>query len=90
MAKGRKRKPIKLELLEGKPGHRKLPENELEPPDELIEPPSFLDEYALTEWERITPGLEAMGVLFALDINILSAYCCAYSIWRKATEKKIN
>lgn len=82
-----KHKPTKLKVLEGNPGHRPLPENELQPPTELVEPPSHLDEYALEEWDRVTPGLEAMGVLYALDIQILAAYCDSFSMWKKANDK---
>ncbi len=85
--KGRKPKPTKFKVLEGNPGRRSLNDNELEPPDEPIEPPSHLDEYALKEWHRVIPGLEAMGIIFALDIQILAAYCDSFSMWRKATEK---
>jgi P27 family predicted phage terminase small subunit len=85
---GRKQKPKKLKVLEGNPGCRKLPENERIPPtDELIEPPSHLDEYAIEEWERVAPGLEAKGILCFFDIQVLGAYCCSYSLWRKATEQ---
>lgn len=83
---GRKHKPLELAKLEGNTGHRSLPENELQPPTELVEPPDDLDGYALEEWDRVTPGLEAMGVLYALDIQILAAYCDSYSQWKTARE----
>jgi P27 family predicted phage terminase small subunit len=82
-----KTKPLRLKILEGNPGHQKLPTDTLEPPDELIEPPDHLDEIALKEWNRVTPGLETMGILCAIDIQILAAYCCAYSIWKQAIDK---
>jgi P27 family predicted phage terminase small subunit len=85
---GRKQKPIKLKYLEGNPGCRKLPENEpLLLIDEPIEPPSHLDEYAIEEWNRVAPDLETKGVICFLDVQLLGAYCCSYSLWRKATEQ---
>jgi phage terminase small subunit len=43
-----------------------------------------LSGYALDEWRRITPLLQAMGLLTVLDINILAIY---YVQWREAEEK---
>ncbi len=42
-------------------------------------PPSYLKGEALSEWRRITPELERMGILSHLDRAILTAYCSSWS-----------
>jgi P27 family predicted phage terminase small subunit len=93
MTKGRKPIPTTLKVLCGNPGNQKLPKNEPIPPTtDYIEPPTYLDEYALEEWQDVAPGLQAMGVLYAIDRQVFSAYCVAVSRFRKAEEeiKRLN
>jgi P27 family predicted phage terminase small subunit len=85
--RGRKPKPTTLKLLEGNPGKKPLPQGEPQPPGDLPPPPCFLDGYALEEWERISEGLNIMGVLTTVDQNALAAYCSAYSRFRHAEEQ---
>jgi P27 family predicted phage terminase small subunit len=86
MNKGPKPKPIKLRLLEGNRGRRKIPGNIPTPPAELPDPPSHLDDYALEEWHRVSDGLYVLGILCKIDRSALAAYCASYSRWRKAEE----
>ena len=80
--------PTHLKLLRGNPGHQKLNKNEPQPArtPEPPECPSFLGSYALDEWCRIAPELHALGLLTALDVMPLSAYCVACQHWREAEE----
>jgi P27 family predicted phage terminase small subunit len=84
---GRKRIPTKLKILEGNPGKRRLPEHEPDPPASLPDPPGHLDYRALEEWNRVAPGLCALGLLSDMDRATLAAYCVSYSIWARATQK---
>jgi P27 family predicted phage terminase small subunit len=84
--KMKKHKPIRLKILEGNRGRRKLPE-EIIPPAEMPVPPAHLDAYALEEWNRVVEGLSAMGVLAGIDQQAFAAYCGAYARWRAAEEE---
>jgi P27 family predicted phage terminase small subunit len=77
-----------LRLLKGFPGgrHRARPQVEATIPDELPEPPAFLNGYALDEWQRVTPELYRLGLLSVLDIMPLAAWCVAAGRWRDASE----
>ena len=88
MAQGR-RKPVELEILQGNPTHRPIPiipqapfaDTDTIPPDYLTDP------YALAEWNRVVKELHIMKVFSGIDQHSLSAYCLAYSRWRKAEEE---
>lgn len=86
--RGRKPTPSYLKLLRGNPGKRALNKNEPRPeiPDEPPAPPSFLAGYAAEEWARISVEAYRLGLLTALDIAPLAAYCDAYERWRTARE----
>lgn len=87
MAQGR-RKPVELEILEGNPSHRPIPEVPQAPiREEDIIPPPFLDEYALLEWNRVVNDLHTMKVFAGIDQQSLAAYCISYSRWRHAEEE---
>ena len=74
--------PTHLKLLRGNPGKRAIrPEPEPAAPDKPRDPPEFLSEDAKNEWWRVTPELHALGLLTALDLMPLAAYCEAYSRW---------
>ena len=82
---GRKPKPLELKVLEGNPGRRPLPTTIPRPVcDELPTAPPHLDDIAQQEWERIAPGLHAMGLLAGVDRSSLAAYCTAYARWARA------
>lgn len=83
---GPKPTPTNLRLLQG----GRVDEASAEPkptvPSELPPPPDWLDAYAQEEWIRVMPDLWATGVYANIDLQMLSAYCKAYSRWRKAEE----
>ena len=85
--KGRKPLPTNLKLLMGNPGKQKLPKGEPEPDSNIPAPPSVLNDYALEEWNRVTPVLLALGLISDLTVPAVIAYCDAYSDWRTATEE---
>jgi P27 family predicted phage terminase small subunit len=80
------RKPTALRIIEGNKEKRPLPKNEVKPRRGVPLPPAHLDAYALEEWNRITPELEAIGLLTTIDGITLAAYCQCVSRWRQAEE----
>lgn len=72
-------KPTTLRVLEGNRAKRPL-RKEPKPPPIAPEPPDWLDEEARTEWNRVVPDLESMGLLSRIDRSALAAYC---SVWSK-------
>jgi hypothetical protein len=71
--------PTHLRSLNGNPSHRPINRNEPQPPipPERPEPPHFLSPSARDEWWRIAGELHALGLLTALDVMPLAAYCAA-------------
>jgi P27 family predicted phage terminase small subunit len=53
---------------------------------DIPDPPCFLDEYAVEEWNRLAPGLHRIGILNEGDSGPFAAYCKSYSLWRRAEE----
>jgi P27 family predicted phage terminase small subunit len=51
------------------------------------EPPAFLSEYAVYEWNRTGPELWRLGLLTVLDEASFAAYCQSYGLWRAAEER---
>jgi len=84
MAAGRKPIPNNLKILHGNPGKR--PINQREPKPAPIAPkcPAHLDKNAKREWKRVSPQLEAIGLLSRIDMAALAAYCQAYGRWVEA------
>jgi P27 family predicted phage terminase small subunit len=84
--RGRKPVPTQLKLLRGNPGRRPLPTQE--PTPALVEgsqaPPAWLDKAAKAEWRRVAPLLVKNGLLSELDLDALTAYCVAFTEWRRA------
>jgi P27 family predicted phage terminase small subunit len=80
------RKPTALRIIEGNREKRPIPKNEPRPRRGIPKPPSHLDAYALDEWHRITPELDAIGMLTTVDGITLAAYCACVSRWRQAEE----
>jgi len=48
------------------------------------EMPEYLTGLAKTEWERIVPKLENMGLLAEVDQTMLALYCTVFAEWREA------
>lgn len=84
---GRKRKPIKMHLLEGNPSQLRKSEiearekEELKVPCEMPEMPDYLDKIAAAEWKRVSEILFKLGIIHTLDMSQLANYCMTYSKW---------
>lgn len=78
---GRPRKPTPLKVLEGNPGKRPLPKNEIEPPATSgAQPPAWLrSRAALEAWHDLVPKLEKLRLLTELDIPALAMLCQVYA-----------
>lgn len=48
--------------------------------------PQNLGAYARAEWNRVAPIMVDVGMLTALDLVTLSAYCDAFGTWRTACD----
>lgn len=54
---------------------------------ELVDqPPAWLDDYAVTEWQRIVPLLKKDIPVSELDATLIASHCQAYSDIQKAAE----
>lgn len=86
--------PINIQVAKGNPNNltkaeikrRQTNEEKLKPNTDSIRAPSWLDEKALEEWERIAGELEELELLTNVDLSILAIYCDAYSKYLLATE----
>lgn len=80
---GRKAKSPAQKRLEGNPGKRPIKEG-VKLPTALPDPPATLTEDAITEWNRIAPGLFKAGILAEADRGALAACCQAWADWVEA------
>jgi P27 family predicted phage terminase small subunit len=80
-------KPTAIKILEGNRGHRKLPQNEPQPDKTPPICPYWLSYQAKSEWKRIVPELERLGLLTVVDRVALAGYCESYSRWVKAARE---
>jgi P27 family predicted phage terminase small subunit len=77
--RGPLRKPTALKLLEGNPGKRALNlADGVNPRIEVPPAPRHLGKEAAKEWKRITPHLEELGLISAIDRAALALYCQTY------------
>ncbi len=85
MKGGGNRTSPRLKVLEG----RADPDAVNTPKPRPLTPsrPRWLDGYARSEWRRIVPILEGLGVLTEVDGAALAGYCAAYSLWRRCHEE---
>ena len=83
---GTKPKPVKLKLLEGNPGRRKLNMNEPKPLPIAPECPDWLLDDAKEEWKEMSATLERLGILTSIDKAAFAGYCQSYAKWKKAEE----
>ncbi len=74
-------KPAAVKRLEGNPGKRQI-KGAPQPQPQAPSCPSWLSAEARTEWQRLAPELERMGLLTALDQAAFACYCAAYAHWR--------
>ncbi len=77
-------KPTVIRKLAGNPGHRKLNENEPQPPPASVDPPAFIEGEALDKWREMVAELHPLGLLTSIDVDSLAFYCVLYARWRKA------
>lgn len=82
MRPGPRPTPVTLKLARGNPGRRRLPTGQSRPTKGATLP-SDLSAAAKTEWRRLVPELERLGLLTVLDRAVLAAYCEAWSnfVW---------
>jgi len=83
---GTKPKPVKLKLLEGNPGRRKLNMDEPKPAPIAPECPDWLLDDAKEEWKEMSATLERLGILTSIDKAAFAGYCQSYAKWKKAEE----
>jgi phage terminase small subunit len=82
---GRRPTPAATTALVGRSHKKKDPTcKEPEVPAGAILCPMELSEEGKKEWDRITPTLEATGVLTKIDTTALAAYCECWSRWVEA------
>lgn len=76
---GPRKRPTKLKILLGNPGHQKINQNEPEPRLGAPGPPIWLDADARDCWWKIVPELDRLGLLTLIDGGALEGACVAYS-----------
>jgi P27 family predicted phage terminase small subunit len=71
--------PTEIKRLRGNPGKRPLPHPGEEPEPERVEtlpdPPDWVGEYGIKEWERVGPVLIEQRLLTEADLMAFAAYC---------------
>ena len=84
--RGRKPKPTAVKVLEGNPGKRPL--NLYEPGPEKTAPecPSWLNDEAKEEWDRLADKMVNLGTLTEMDMAAFAGYCQSYARWKEAEE----
>ena len=80
-------KPTVVEMMEGRPGHRRINSNEPQPRNVAPKCPEHLDARAKKEWQRLVPILLRMRLLTKADGIALETLCQTYSTMLKAQEK---
>jgi P27 family predicted phage terminase small subunit len=65
----------------GHPG--RVNRNEPQPAPLPVVMPSYLSDEAQRKWAELVPHLEAMGVVSAVDVDLLAAYCECFARWRR-------
>lgn len=84
---GPPKKPTALKLLQGNPGKKPLPKNEPIIPHACPDPPETLSAQGRKHWGEIVGILAESGIMTALDVHALAAYCEAYARWLHANEQ---
>ena len=80
-------KPPHLELIQGRPGKRRL-RHAIQTPisSKPPAPPAYLTGHALAVWSELAGELHKLGLLTPLDVSVFAAYCDAVGRWRTACE----
>lgn len=87
--RGPKPLPANVHLLKGNPSKKPLAAllGEFKPEVEIPDCPEFLWTEAKKEWERLTPELEAYGLVSLLDRGVLAMLCQEWARYVWAEEK---
>lgn len=83
---GRKNKPTLLKLLDGNPGHKPLPKNEVIPQGDIESPPDWLTPSQREIWEYAVDHSPA-GLLKSLDFSMMLAWTLAYDALKETSIK---
>lgn len=76
--RGKTPTPTALKLLRGNPGKRPPAPNEPKPAGWVGDPPTDVVGEGLTEWRRLQPILEGLGLLTSADRSAFVNYCRAW------------
>jgi P27 family predicted phage terminase small subunit len=82
---GRPRLPSAVKKARGTYQPSRAAPNEVSFKVTRLDPPAWLDEYALEEWRRIVPMLDEVKVLTDPDLVALANYCSTVSVAIRAT-----
>jgi P27 family predicted phage terminase small subunit len=82
---GRKPQPTALKKLNGNPGKRPLPENEVTPTGKAGEAPEWLSEIGKRKWNEIKAILESINLVTDADRDFLAVYCDSYAEYVELT-----
>lgn len=84
------KKPTNLKILEGNPGKRPLPENEIKPKEVLPKCPVWLNKEAKKKFKQLSKIFYTLGLLTEIDIDMLVMYCQDYAIYKECQIKIKN
>jgi P27 family predicted phage terminase small subunit len=88
-SRGPARKPTALRVLHGTHPER-INRTEPRPAPLPVTEPAWLSAGAAEKWRELAPHLVSMGVLTAVDVDLLAAYCECYARWRVLAELAAN
>jgi P27 family predicted phage terminase small subunit len=84
-ARGPSPKPTRLRVLHG--GHpERVNRYEPQPAALPVVQPAYLSQEAGRKWGELAPHLESMGILTAVDVDLLAAYCECFARWRRLAQ----
>ena len=91
MVRGRKPIPTAVNKIIGRARSNRMPPNEptIGIPRVFglpLAPPTYLDDYAVDEWQRTWESLWDAGIMTHVDVGALAIYCQAHARWRRAEE----
>src|SRR5215475_4281654 len=81
-------KPTRVKILQGNPGHRRLPTDEVQPAvGDKLKCPSWLHKHARAKWRELAPILLRLGLLTEADGESFAIACQTWAEWRLAVER---